>query len=138
LNNSLLSTYYSFPIRTLYNYKLIWKFSNMWPTCQFCLEKWKQRSTIKMIGHFYIQMWPCVLWSATTLFFLGPKKSFLPIQMLISCNQWSGSFSNFFHIFSNQCTSRSYGYMCPKMFFFLKFGTCTRLNGNFGVFLVKK
>jgi len=42
----------------------------------------------------------------------------------------------FLHIISKQRTTRSYSYLCPKMFFFLKFGTYTR-NDNFRAFLVK-
>jgi len=33
-------------------------------------------------------------------------------------NPHGGNFWNFFHILSNYFTTRSYGYMCPKMFFF--------------------
>jgi len=38
--------------------------------------------------------------------------------MLISCNLLSGNFWNFFHIYSNQSTTSSYGYICLKMIFF--------------------
>jgi len=58
------------------------------------------------------------LWSATTLFFARPKK-ILSIQMLMSCNPLGGNFWNFFHIFLNHCTTRSYDYMWLKMLFFL-------------------
>jgi len=60
------------------------------------------------------------LWSAAALFFTGPKKQFLSIQMLISCNSHGGNFWNFFHMFSSEHTRISYSYMCPKMFFFKK------------------
>jgi len=49
--------------------------------------------------------------------FRSDKKRILLLQMLISCNLHDGNFWIFFHIFSNQCLTRSYGYMCLKMFF---------------------
>ncbi len=58
------------------------------------------------------------LWSAAAHFFTGPKKRFLSLQMLISCNRHGGIFWIFFHIFSILCTTRSYYYMFPKMIFF--------------------
>jgi len=39
------------------------------------------------------------------------------------------------HIFWNQCTTRSYSYICPKMFIFLKFGTCTKKWQFWSVFV---
>jgi len=41
------------------------------------------------------------LWSAATWFLTQPKKAFLSIQTLISCNPHGRNFWNFFHIFSN-------------------------------------
>jgi len=76
------------------------------------------------------------LWSAAARFFVGAKKGFLSIQMLISCNLCSGNFWNFFHIFSNQNTRRSYDYMCPKILKRKKIFTCTK-SGSFGEFLQK-
>jgi hypothetical protein len=38
--------------------------------------------------------------------------------MLISCNPCGGNFSNFFHMFEGQHTTRSCNYMCQKQFFF--------------------
>jgi len=58
------------------------------------------------------------LWSAAAQLFARPKKGLLLIQMLISCNLHGKKFWNLFHIFLNQFTTRSYGYMCPKKFFF--------------------
>jgi len=58
------------------------------------------------------------LWSAAARFFAGPKKGFLSIQMQISCNLHGEKFWNFFHVFSNQFTTRFYGCMCPKKVFF--------------------
>jgi len=55
------------------------------------------------------------LWSTAAPVFTGPKEVFLSIQLLISCNLHSGKFWNFSHIFSNQYTTKSYGYMYPKM-----------------------
>jgi len=43
----------------------------------------------------------------------------------------------FFRIFSNQHTTRSYGYMSSKNDIFQKFDTCPT-NGNFGAFLEEK
>jgi len=86
-------------------------------------------------GNFFIHS-NMSLWSAFARFFVGPKKGFWLIQMLISCNWCCGNFWKFFHIFLNYCTTRSYGYMYQKIFFFLNFDTCT-INGSFGAFLVK-
>jgi len=76
------------------------------------------------------------LWSAAVRFFAVTKKGFLSLQTLIYCNLHGENFWNFFHIFSNQHIIRSYSYMCSKMCFFLKFGTCNR-SGIFEAFLVK-
>jgi len=76
------------------------------------------------------------LWSAAAHFFARPKRGFLQIQMLISCNAHCGNFWIFFYIFSNQHTTRSYSYIYPKMFFLLKLGTYTR-NGSFEAFFEK-
>jgi len=59
------------------------------------------------------------LWSSAARFFVGPKFYFLSLQMLIYCKMHGGNFWNFFHIFSNQHTTRSYSYMHPKIIFFL-------------------
>ena len=55
-------------------------------------------------------------WSAAARVFRGPKKGSLSLQMLISCNLYGGHFWNFFHIFKNLSTKRSYGWIYPKIF----------------------
>jgi len=73
-------------------------------------------------------------WSTAARDFVGPKKEFLSLQMFISCNLHGKKFWNCFHIFEIEHTTRSYGYICPKMFFFnQKFATCPK-NGSFGAF----
>jgi len=69
-------------------------------------------------------------WSATIRFFAGPRKRFLALQTLKSCNLHSWNFWNFFYVFSNQHSTNS---CVQKCFFFLKFGTCNR-NGSIGAF----
>jgi len=54
------------------------------------------------------------LWSAAARISAMPRKGFLLLQMLISCSLYGGNFWNFFYIFSNQCLTQSYSYMCPK------------------------
>jgi len=76
------------------------------------------------------------LCSAIARFFVGPKKGVLWIQKLISCNPRCGNFWNFFHMFSSQHTTRSYGLICPNMLFFPNFGTCI-INDSFRAFVVK-
>jgi len=51
------------------------------------------------IDNFHTDM---TLWSARALYFLGPKKGLLSIQMLTSCNPQLGNFRNSFYIFLNQ------------------------------------
>jgi len=58
------------------------------------------------------------LWSAIAQFFARPKKRFWSIQKLISCNPCGRNFSIFFHMFSSQHNTRSYSYMCLKIFLF--------------------
>jgi len=57
------------------------------------------------------------LWSVSALFFIRFPKGFIWIRKLISCNPRGGNFLIFFHIFSSQHTTRSYSYMCLKMYF---------------------
>jgi len=125
LNHSLLSTYYFFSYM-LYNSKWI---ENFHACSQLDLKN--ESKELQPFWTFFRTN--VAFWSAAAWLFAGIKKRFLSLQTLISCNLLSGNFWNFFHIFSNQCTKRSYGYICLKMFFFLKFGSCPR-NDNFGVF----
>jgi len=71
-----------------------------------------------------------IIWELHTW---GQKKEFLSLVTLISCNLHDGNFWKIFRVFSKQFTTRSYGYICPKMYFFLKFGTYIR-NDNIGAF----
>jgi len=57
------------------------------------------------------------LWSAAARIFAGAKNGTLSLQTLISCNLQGRNFWNFFHIFLDQCTTRSYSYICQKKFF---------------------
>jgi len=57
------------------------------------------------------------------------------IQTLISCNPKSEIFWYLLHMYWNQHTKRSYGYVF-KIVFYLQFGTSTG-NGNFRMFLMK-
>jgi len=91
------------------------KWSEIFQACiQFALKN--DSKELQPFGTFFYSN--VTLWSAAARFFTGPKKGFLSIQMLRSCNLHGEKFWNFFHIFSNQFTTRSYGYMCPKKFFF--------------------
>jgi len=119
LNHSLpLSTYYFFPIcYTTPNFKhtanLIWRMNP---------------KSNNHFGYFFIPLWPCEV--LLPRFLQGPKNDFCHFKCyILQSTRWK--FLNFFHIFSNQFTIRSYGYICPKMLnFFL--GSCTR-NDNFRV-----
>jgi len=111
-------------------FQMIWNFLSMYPTC---LKEWIQRVTT-ILDIFFL--YKCGLVNAAAHFFVGPQKGFLSIHTLISCNLHSEKFWIFFYIFSKQFTTRSYSYICPKNYFFQKFGTCTR-NGRFGAFLWK-
>jgi len=115
LNHSLhLSIYYFFPVCcTIPNDLKIFKHvANL---------TWRMNpKSYHHFGHFFIQMWPCEV--QLPIFSQGQKKGFLSIQTLISCNLHGGNFWNFFHIFANKYTTRSYSYMCPKMFFFYNLG----------------
>jgi len=114
LNRSLLlSTYYFFPIcftipNDLKNFKHV---ANL---------PWNMNlKNYNHFGHFFhINL---TLWSAAARFSAGPKKGFLSIQTLKSCNLHGGNSWVFFHIFLNQISTRSYGYMCPKNMFFYIF-----------------
>ena len=110
MNHSLhFSTYYFFPICcTLPNDLKIFKHVvNL--TGRMNVNKHNH------LGLFFITN--VTLWSTADRIFTGPKKGFLSLQMLISCNLHGGNFWNFFYIFSIYHTTRSYGYICPKMIF---------------------
>jgi len=90
------------------------KWSKNFQVCSQLVLKNKSKDTPPFWTFFHINV---TLWSAAAQIFTGLKNGFLWIQMLISCNLHGGNFWNFFHIFPNQHNTRSYGYMCPKMFF---------------------
>jgi len=108
LNHSLLlSIYYFFPILMLYNSK----WSKIFQACgQIALKNESKKR--QQHGHF---SYKCELVKLPN--FLQGHVRFLSIQMLISCKIHDENLWNFFHIFSNQLTTRSYNYMC--LIFFL-------------------
>jgi len=112
LNHFFTSFYLLFFSYTLYNSK--W-FENFQACSQLALRN-ESKKEPPFWTFFHTNM---TLWSAAARFFARTKKEFLSIQTLTSCNLHDGYFWNFFYIISNWCTTRSYGYMCPKMFVFL-------------------
>jgi len=91
------------------------KWSEIFQACSQLAFKNESKELQPFWRFFYTNV---SLWSAAAQFFSGPKNGFLSIQTLISCNVHGEKFWNFFHIFSNQFITRSYGYMCPRMLFF--------------------
>jgi len=110
LNHSLLFFTYYFFSYMLYNFK--W-FENFQVCRQFALMN-ESKDTLPFWTFFHTNV---SLWSAAPGFLQGPKKEFLWIWKLIcSCNPFAGNFWKFFHVFSSQYTTKSYGYMCLEIF----------------------
>jgi len=108
----LLSPYYFFPIcNILYNSK----WSKIFQACSQLALKNESKEAPPFWTFFSCK---CDLVKCSCPVFCKIKKIILSIQLLISCNSHDENFWIFFHIFANQCTTRSYGYMYPKMFFF--------------------
>jgi len=108
-----LSTYVYllFFFRYVLQFQMMWNFS----TCSQLDLKNESKEAPPFLTFFHTNV---SLWSAAAQFFTGQKNGFLWIQMLISCNPCGRNFWNFFHMFSSQYTTRSYGYMRWKTFFF--------------------
>jgi len=96
----LLSTYYFFPICCTIPNDL-----NFFLACSHLALKNESKEAPPFWTFFHTNV---SLWSATAHFFTRPKKRFLWIWKLISCNLRSEKLWNLFHMFSSQNTTRSY------------------------------
>jgi len=134
VNNLVFWIIFHFFLLIIFFVYVVW-FQMIW-NCQACSQLALKNESIELQAFWKFFHNDLSLRSAAARIFAVTKKGCLLLQILISCNLHGGNFWIFFHIFSNQCLTRSYSYMCQKLFFFQKFATCPR-NGSFRVFLVK-
>jgi len=130
LNHSLfLSTYYFF-YYMLYNSKWFKKFQAC--TSQLALKNDSKKAPTTWT---FFHANSCDLVKCIALFFAGPKKAFLSIQMLISYNPYS-EFLKFFLYLLKPYYYKILKLNVSKNVCFLKFGTYIS-SGTFRVFWMK-